>query len=155
MKEWKRVFLSPRLLGLLGLLLLINLFLFYVEDHRGAEAFCVYNETLDRVRDMPFSSAKQYISRLEEERSAYSRLLWWAQAEEGPLKETFRERCAAYFGEDFEDHSQEIVEDEAPEVQEEAVSKLGQIYQLGRHRLMCGDSTDQETVRALIGGGGG
>ena len=103
MKEWKRVFLSPRLLGLLGLLLLINLFLFYVEDHRGAEAFCVYNETLDRVRDMPFSSAKQYISRLEEERSAYSRLLWWAQAEEGPLKETFRERCAAYFGEDFED----------------------------------------------------
>lgn len=55
-------------------------------------------------------------------------------------------------GEDFVDHSQEVVEDEAPEVQEEAVSKLGQIYQLGRHRLMCGDSTDQETVKTLIGG---
>lgn len=58
-------------------------------------------------------------------------------------------------GEDFVDHSQDIVEDEAPEVEEEAVAKLGQIYQLGRHRLMCGDSTDHETVRTLIGGGGG
>ena len=55
-------------------------------------------------------------------------------------------------GEDFEDHSQEIVEDEAPEVQEEAKSKLGQIYQLGRHRLMCGDSTDAEAWILLMGG---
>lgn len=55
-------------------------------------------------------------------------------------------------GEDFEDHSQDIVEDEAPEVQEEAVSKLGQIYQLGRHRLMCGDSTIIENVQMLLGG---
>lgn len=31
-------------------------------------------------------------------------------------------------------------------------SKLGQIYQLGRHRLMCGDSTDQEQVAALMDG---
>lgn len=46
----------------------------------------------------------------------------------------------------------EIVEDEAPEVQEEAVSKLGQIWQLGDHRLMCGDSTDEETVKNLMGG---
>ena len=56
-------------------------------------------------------------------------------------------------GEDFEDHSQDIVEDEAPEVEEEAKSKLGQIYKLGRHRLMCGDSTDAEAVKNLIGGG--
>lgn len=55
-------------------------------------------------------------------------------------------------GEDFEDHNKPIVEDEAPEVQEEAVSKLGQIYKLGRHRLMCGDSTDQEAVEKLLGG---
>ena len=31
-------------------------------------------------------------------------------------------------------------------------SKLGDIYQLGRHRLMCGDSTNMETVKALMGG---
>ena len=55
-------------------------------------------------------------------------------------------------GEDFIDHTQEIVEDEAPEVQEEAVAKLGQIYQLGNHRLMCGDSTNQETVEKLMHG---
>lgn len=53
-------------------------------------------------------------------------------------------------GEDFEDHSREIVEDEAPEVQEEAVAKLGQIYQLGRHRLMCGDSTDADAWDRLM-----
>ena len=32
---------------------------------------------------------------------------------------------------------QEIVEDEIPEVQEEPKAKLGDIYQLGSHRLMC------------------
>lgn len=103
MKEFKRVFLSPRLLGLLGLLLLINLFLFYAEDHRSAEAFQAYNETLDQVRDMPIPLARQQISRLEEEKSAYSSLFRWAEAEEGPLKETFRERCEAYFGAGFEE----------------------------------------------------
>lgn len=48
----------------------------------------------------------------------------------------------------------EIVEDEAPEVneQEPAKSKLGEIYQLGDHRLMVGDSTKAEAVAALMGG---
>ena len=55
-------------------------------------------------------------------------------------------------GEDFIDHSQDIIEDEAPEVQEEAVAKLGQIYQLGRHRLMCGDSTSRDDVEKLMDG---
>lgn len=36
---------------------------------------------------------------------------------------------------------------------EEPKSKLGQIYQLGRHRLMCGDSTKTEDVKKLVGGG--
>jgi len=31
-------------------------------------------------------------------------------------------------------------------------SKLGDIYQLGRHRLMCGDSTDKATVEKLMDG---
>ncbi|MCZ3668029.1 DNA modification methylase [Limosilactobacillus vaginalis] len=38
------------------------------------------------------------------------------------------------------------------EVPEEPKSKLGQIYQLGRHRLMCGDSTKSEMVKKLVGG---
>ena len=42
----------------------------------------------------------------------------------------------------------EIIEDEAPEVDEEhePVCKLGDIWQLGRHKLICGDSTDKATV---------
>lgn len=45
----------------------------------------------------------------------------------------------------------EIVEDEAPEVDEEnePITKLGDIWQLGRHRLMCGSSTDKDDVLRL------
>lgn len=53
-----------------------------------------------------------------------------------------------------EDEDKEIVEDEAPEVDEDAepIAKLGDIWQLGRHRLMCGDSTDKATVELLMDG---
>ena len=52
------------------------------------------------------------------------------------------------------DDDAEIVEDEAPEVDEEnePITKLGDIWQLGRHRLMCGDSTDKATVELLMNG---
>lgn len=45
-------------------------------------------------------------------------------------------------------------EDEAPEVDEVAVpvSKPGEIYRLGNHRLMCGDSTSQAHTAALMVG---
>lgn len=43
-------------------------------------------------------------------------------------------------------------EDEAPGLEKEAVSKLGEVYQLGRHRLMCGDSTKIEDVAKLMNG---
>ena len=41
-------------------------------------------------------------------------------------------------------------DDEVPEVPEEAKSKLGEIYQLGNHRIMCGDSTKVEDVEKLM-----
>jgi len=44
----------------------------------------------------------------------------------------------------------EGAEDEIPEPSVEPVSKLGQIYQLGRHRVMCGDSTDKASVERLM-----
>lgn len=53
---------------------------------------------------------------------------------------------------DFEDE-QEVIEDEFDEeLPEEPQTKLGDIYQLGRHRLMCGDSTDVDSVKTLMGG---
>lgn len=53
-----------------------------------------------------------------------------------------------------DDEETEIVEDEAPEVDKDAepIAKLGDIWQLGRHRLMCGDSTSIEDVEKLMGG---
>lgn len=50
------------------------------------------------------------------------------------------------------DEETEIVEDEVPELQEEPKAKLGDIYQLGNHRLMCGDSTIGEDVNKLMNG---
>lgn len=42
--------------------------------------------------------------------------------------------------------------DEAPEVQEEFISKQGDVWILGRHRVMCGDSTKMDHVDQLIAG---
>ena len=36
----------------------------------------------------------------------------------------------------------------------ERIVKYGEIYKLGDHRLMCGDSTMTDEVETLIGGGG-
>lgn len=46
----------------------------------------------------------------------------------------------------------EIIEDEPPEPQQEAVSRPGDIWLLGKHRLMCGDSTKEDEVSALMNG---
>ena len=43
-------------------------------------------------------------------------------------------------------------EDAVPDVPEEPKTKLGDIYQLGNHRLMCGDSTSIDAVDKLMGG---
>lgn len=43
-------------------------------------------------------------------------------------------------------------EDETPEVPEEPKTKRGDIYKLGRHRLMCGDSTSIDDVEKLMDG---
>lgn len=47
--------------------------------------------------------------------------------------------------------TEEVIEDEAPEVDEDAepIAKLGDIWKLGRHRLMCGSSTDKDSILKL------
>jgi DNA modification methylase len=43
-------------------------------------------------------------------------------------------------------------DDEVPEVPEEPQSKLGDLYELGEHRVLCGDSTKLEDVERLMDG---
>ena len=40
----------------------------------------------------------------------------------------------------------DITEDEAPPLPDKPKSKLGELYQLGKHRLLCGDATKAEDV---------
>lgn len=43
-------------------------------------------------------------------------------------------------------------EDAVPEVPEEPVTRLGDVWLLGKHRLMCGDSTSIESLESLCNG---
>jgi site-specific DNA-methyltransferase (adenine-specific) len=51
-----------------------------------------------------------------------------------------------------EDQPDEVVEDDVPDVPEEPICKVGDIWQLGRHRLICGDSTDPAVIDRLMDG---
>ena len=52
---------------------------------------------------------------------------------------------------DDEEEETEVIEDEVPE-EVEPVAKMGDIWQLGRHRLMCGDSTSVTDIEKLMDG---
>ena len=61
----------------------------------------------------------------------------------------------AEISEMFDDET-DIVEDEIPEVIEENIkepfTKLGDLWLLGKHKLVCGDSTNEKTTKALFEG---
>jgi len=62
------------------------------------------------------------------------------------------------FGEDFLadmliDGNEGLTDpDDIPDVQDEAVSKLGDVWILDKHRIVCGDSTDADTVDKCLNG---
>lgn len=57
------------------------------------------------------------------------------------------------WGIEIEEEKPEVVDDEYDKpVPEVPRAKLGDVWQLGRHRLMCGDSTKAEDVGKLMGG---
>ena len=49
------------------------------------------------------------------------------------------------------DGGTEVEEDEIPDPPSTPKTQLGDVYQLGRHRVICGDSTDKATVEKLLG----
>ena len=55
-------------------------------------------------------------------------------------------------GDDAEVHG-ETEPDQVPEVPKVSVSKPGEVYQLGKHLLVCGDSTKSEDVAKVCGEG--
>lgn len=59
---------------------------------------------------------------------------------------------ASFYGLDIPE-SEEVVEDNyEPVVPNEPRAKIGDVYELGRHRLMCGDSTVESNVLQLVDG---
>lgn len=76
--------------------------------------------------------------------------------DEENLKSEFDDEELKGWGVDLDwQEETEVTEDEAPEVNESEPtdSELGKVYQLGQHRLMCGDSTDEKCLLVLLGGG--
>ena len=55
------------------------------------------------------------------------------------------------FEDSEEEEPQEIIEDEIPEAAESRCN-LGDLWQLGEHRLICGDSTDPAVIDRLMDG---
>jgi DNA modification methylase len=54
--------------------------------------------------------------------------------------------------EESSDESEEDAADEVPEVPSNPVSRTGDVWQIGTHRLICGDATDPAVVRSLMAG---
>ena len=51
----------------------------------------------------------------------------------------------------FQEKQGNAEDDEVPETPEEPITKPGDIWQLGSHRIICGDSTLPETYKKLLG----
>ena len=71
------------------------------------------------------------------------------EEELGDLKNTID---MSTFG--FEIDDSDVVEEDnyIPELKEETIAKYGDLFQLGDHRLMCGDSTKLKDMERLMGG---
>lgn len=78
------------------------------------------------------------------------------QAELDELKELNFDMTEFGFDEDELNALDDVQEDEVPEIDEESepTTQLGDLFQLGEHRLLCGDSTSVEDVARLTAGAG-
>lgn len=135
-----------------------NLSGYIVAGHGRLEAAKNLKLTKVPVSYQDFTDEKMELAHL----NADNAIALWAtidmQAVTDSLKEVNFDLDLDFLGfKDFklEDETQEGLtdEDSVPELSENEFGvKLGDIYLLGEHRIMCGDSTDQETVAKLMDG---
>lgn len=126
---------------------------FFCSTHRalftpfGGDGECVSSPNLSQIRET--ASRKAYML-------AHNKLTMNSDFDMKILAEEIENILdfdMSNFGFDVMFDEDEVVEDDyTPEVPEEPKAKLGDIYQLGRHRLMCGDSTSQSDVQLLLNG---
>lgn len=101
--------------------------------------------------DMELNSPKGREMALADNATAVADLEWDSDA----IGEFFKPEDTEKWGVEIDwSNEVEVNEDESPEVNESepAKSELGKVYQLGEHRLMCGDSTDAGSVAILMDG---
>jgi len=123
----------------------------------GLEKVKIVETTGDEIiavkrTDVSLNSKKGREMALADNATASADLEWDSEN----LKTEFDEEELKGWGVDLDwQEENEVTEDEAPEVDENepADSELGKVYQLGNHRLMCGDSTDEKCLLDLLGGG--
>jgi len=48
------------------------------------------------------------------------------------------------------DEEKELIEDDVPEIEEEIIVKEWDLFQLGKHTLMCGDSMNEDNIKTLL-----
>lgn len=104
---------------------------------------CIVADDLSEEQVKAFRLADNKVSELAE---------WNFSQLEDELSKIDMDMSVFGFGDIEIDEDVEIVEDEMPEPPEEPRTKLGDVYQLGRHRLICGDSTDVNVIDRLMDG---
>lgn len=106
---------------------------------------CVFIEGLTETQRKAYILADNRLTELGE---------WDDELLQGELEELadmdFNIELTGFEFEDYEE-PKEIIEDDFSE-EVEPTTKLGDIWQLGRHRLICGDSTDPNVIKKLMDG---
>lgn len=113
------------------------------------EVPCVIADNLTEKQVKKYRLADNKVGELAE----WDEELLWAELQDIGIGEGMEDFGFDEADFNIEDDDIEVEEDfYEPELPKEPKAKRGDIYQLGEHRLMCGDCTDENAVDALMDG---